>query len=184
MSAILFLAIPSDLLAGNAGLDSPTVTEYEVKAAYVYYFAKFIEWPQTAFPAQSAPVTIGIIGDDEFGAMLGNIVKNKTIQEHPIAVRLLKWPADLQTCHMVYISSSEQKRLRQIVESMHERSVLTITEAELDSQEKGIVNLFIEGGKVQFEVDISAAEKAHLHISSKLLRLARGSMGTRLGKGE
>ncbi len=179
--AALLLAVPTDLWGGNATPDDPTVTEYEVKAAYIYYFAKFIEWSPDAFTSKNAPVIIGVIGDDEFGTLIRNIVKNKTIQDRPIAVRLLKTPADFRTCHMVFISSSEQKRFRQIADSLQGTSILTITEAEEVSAAKGIVNLFVEGGKVQFEVDISAAEKANLRISSKLLRLARGATRTRLG---
>ncbi len=178
------LLIPADLWAGNASADDPTVTEYEVKAAYIYYFAKFIEWSPEAFVSKSTPLTIGIIGDDEFGRLLGNIVKNKTIQDRPIAVRPVKTPADFRTCHMVFVSSSEQKRFRQIADSLQGTAILTITEAEEGSSVRGIMNLFVEGGKVQFEVDMSAAEKANLRISSKLLRLARGSTRAHLGKGE
>jgi len=180
----LLAAIPPEMAAGNAGTVDRTVTEYEVKAAYIYYFAKFVDWPQIAFPAKSAPITIGVIGDDEFGALLGNIVKDKTIQEHAIQVRLLKWPADLRVCHMVFVGSSEQKRFRQIAESIQEHPVLTITETEDSSQSKGIMNLFVEGGKVQFEINITDAEKVKLRISSKLLRLARGTVGSYSGKGE
>jgi hypothetical protein len=180
-----FLAIiPANIAAENASAVDQTLTEYEVKAAYVYYLAKFVDWPPAAFSSKNTPITIAVIGDDEFGNLLANIVKDKTIQEHPIQIRPLKWPADLRTCHLVFVGSSDQKRFRQIVESLKDRPVLTITETEDGSQTKGIVNLFVEGGKVQFEVNIAEAEKARLRISSKLLRLARGTVGSYSGKGE
>jgi hypothetical protein len=180
--SILSAAIPMFLVAGNATPAESAITEYEVKAAYVYYFAKFIDWPASTFSDKNAPLIIGIIGDNEFGSLLSNIVKSKTAQEHPIVVRTLKWPVDLHSCQMVYISASEQKRYKQIVESLQAYPILTITETEEGLLGKGILNLFMEGSKVQFEVDLAGAEKAQLRISSKLLRLARGTAGKGLGK--
>jgi hypothetical protein len=174
---ILIAIVPQCLFSGNAASAEPVLTEYEVKAAYVFNFAKFVDWPSTAFSAKNSPIIIGIIGNDEFGTLLGNIVKAKTIQEHTIAVRQLKWPSDLSACHIVFIGASEQKQVKQITDSLQDRPVLTITEAEEGVQSKGIMNLLVEGGKVQFEIDVASAEKAHLQISSKLLRLARGYTG-------
>jgi hypothetical protein len=188
LRAILFVSvlaiIPACLTAANTSAVDRTLTEDEVKAAYVYYFAKFVDWPTATFPSPNAPITIGIVGDEEFGNLLGKIVKDKTIQEHPIQVRLLKWPVDLRSFQMVFVGSSEQKLFHPISESLKDRPVLTITESEDSSQTKGIMNLFVEGGKVQFEVNIAEAEKARLRISSKLLRLARGTVGSYSGKGE
>jgi hypothetical protein len=180
----LITVIPARTAAPNPAESERTVSEYEVKAAYIYNFAKFVEWPPTYFAAANAPITIGVIGDEEFAALLEKVVKNKLVQEHTLQVRQLKWPTDLRTCNMVYVSSNEQKRFRQITENLQDKSVLTITEVEEKSQPKGIMNLFIEGGKVQFEVNIADAEKAKLRISSKLLRLARGTIGNYTGKGE
>jgi hypothetical protein len=182
--ASVLAIIPASLAAANTSAADRTLTEDEVKAAYVYYFAKFVDWPAATFPSPNAPITIGVVGDDEFGNLLGKIVKDKTIQEHPIQVRLLKWPAELRSFQMVFVGSFEQKRFYQISESLKDRPVLTITETEDSSQIKGIMNLFVEGEKVQFEVNIAEAEKARLRISSKLLRLARGTVGSYSGKGE
>jgi hypothetical protein len=187
-SALLLVALTAVIPARAAALNpvesERTVSEYEVKAAYVYNFAKFVEWPPTYFSAPNAPITIGVIGDEEFAAILEKAVKNKLVQEHSFQVRHLKWPIDLGTCNLVYVPSNEQKRFRQIAEGLQDKPVLTITEVEEKSQAKGIMNLFIEGGKVQFEVNIADAEKAKLRISSKLLRLARGTIGNYSGKGE
>jgi hypothetical protein len=169
---------------GGAPAESRTPTEYEVKAAYIYYFAKFVNWPNEAFPDGKAPLKIGVLGDDEFGSLLETIAKDKTIQEHPISIQLLKWPADLQSCHMIYVSASQLKRSRQITEELHGRPVLTVTETDTGSHAKGIMNLFMEGGKVQFEIDIAAADRAHLQISSKLLRLAHGTTNNPMARGE
>jgi hypothetical protein len=182
---VVFLAVVSaNITAVSSNLTEPAVSEYEVKAAYVYYFAKFIEWPQTALAQKNAPFIVGVVGDDEFGELLRRVVKDKTILEHPIQVRLAKWPGDLHACHILYVSYSDYKRFPQIAESLQQNPVLTITEVEDTSRGKGIINLFVEGGKVQFEVNITSAEKAQLKISSKLLRLARETEGFYSGKGE
>lgn len=180
----LIAAIPAHTASPNPAESERTVSEYEVKAAYIYNFAKFVEWPPTCFAASDTPITIGVMGDEEFAVLLEKVVKNKLVQEHSIQVRHLKWPTDLRTFSMVYVSSNEQKRFRQILESLQDKSILTITEVEEKSQPRGMMNLFIEGGKVQFEVNITDAEKAKLRISSKLLRLARGTIGNYSGRGE
>jgi hypothetical protein len=181
--AVLCADLPKFLFSGNAASGEPVITEYEVKAAYVFNFAKFVEWPANAFTTRNAPFAIGVIGNDEFSTLLGDRVKNKTLQEHPIVVRSLKRPVDLRTCNIVFIGASEQKRLQEIIEDLRERPVLTVTEVDEDLPlGKGIMNLVVEGGRVQFEVDIARAEKAHLQISSKLLRLALVRSGKNRGK--
>jgi hypothetical protein len=184
--ALLFVQLlAAESLSRSSDNTSPerlTVTEYEVKAAYVYYFAKFAVWPQEVFATPGSPIVIGVLGDDKFGSILERIVNAKVVQDRPIAVRLLKWPGDLQGCQIIYVSLSEQKQFNQIAESLNNRSVLTVTEADEGVKSKGIVNLFVEDGKVRFEVDIADAEKAHLQISSKLLRMAWGFEGKNLAK--
>jgi hypothetical protein len=176
------LATPLCLSATTLSAPDRTPTEYEVKAAYIFYFAKFVSWPDNAFPARNAPLIIGVVGDDEFGALLQRIVKDKTIQEHSISVRILKKSEDPKSCHIVYVASSELKRLNQLTESTQERPVLTVTEAEPGSQGRGIMNLFLEAGKVEFEVDLNGADRARLQISSKLLRLAKGTTPSRIAR--
>jgi hypothetical protein len=148
------------------------VSEYEVKAAYVYYFAKFTEWPAEILPNSNSPIVIGVVGDSEFASMLEKIVKGKTVQNHPITIHNLKIPADLSGCHIIYISSFEQQRANQIAGDLRSAPILTVTEAEKSSRSKGLINLVVEEGKVHFEVDLPGAAKARLKISSKLLRLA------------
>lgn len=184
LPAALIMILGTPGIAANTAVMERALSEYEVKAAYVYNFAKFVEWPENAFRLNNSPITIGIIGDVEFGTLLEKAVKDKMIQERAIRIQNLKWPADLRGFHIVYVSSSEQKRFRKIAESVQHSPVLTITETEDRSQDKGILNLFIEGGKVQFEVNSAGAEQSGLKISSKLLRLAQGPAGGYSGRGK
>jgi hypothetical protein len=167
--------IAAAILLVNSSLEGAlerTISEYEVKAAYVYNFARFTDWPAEAFQGNSSPIVIVIVGNNEFASMLTNMVKDKTIQNRPILVRTMKWPADFSNCHIVYISSYEQQRTAQIAGSLHNAPVLTVTEAERSARSKGLINLLVEAGKVFFEVDLTGAANAKLKISSKLLRLA------------
>ena len=186
-TCLLCIALPTIMasasLVERADSKTQEVTEYEVKAAYVYYFAKFTEWPPEALPSPNSPITIGVIGNDEFGALLDKVVKDKTVLNHPMAVRRLNWPADLRSIQMLYIGSMANKRLKQIEQDLQKMPVLTIAETENGARTSGIVNLFIEGGKVQFDVDIKAAEKSGLRVSSKLLRMAREIRGDHSGEG-
>lgn len=157
-------------------------SEYEVKAAYIYNFIKFIDWPAGTFNSPKAPINIGIYGDDEFAALLQTIIKNKTIQERPITSTAIKRPADLKNYQLVFISDAELKKSRKILDDFQGLPIITVTEAEPGSNAKGLINFFIEGNKVLFEIDIERADKARLMFSSKLLRLARGNMTAHWGE--
>jgi hypothetical protein len=172
--AMFSLANQSAPMSLSAAPERPP-TEYEVKAAYIFYFAKFVNWSEEAFPHKKAPLTIGIFDDREFDSLVATIVKDKTVQDHPISIKRLKADADLQGCHIIYISSSALKRTKTLIDSIRDLPALTITEADSHYKSKGIINLNVEGGKVQFEVDVAGAERAHLQISSKLLRLGRNA---------
>ncbi len=158
--------------------------ENEVKAAYIYNFVKFVDWPEGTFSSSGAPIIIGIAGDDEFGTLLGTVVKNKTIQDHPIRINLIKKPADFRNCQLLFVSASELKKSQKILEELRGSPVITVTETDSGSPAKGMINIFIEGDKLQFEIDSERAEKSSLQFSSKLLRLSRGALAARAGKGE
>ncbi|HWX42191.1 MAG TPA: YfiR family protein, partial [Blastocatellia bacterium] len=101
------------------------------------------------------------------------VVAGKNVNGHPIAVKRLRWGQDLRQCHILFISASEARRLPQILESLRGASVLTVADMERFDQQGGIVRFLIEEGKVRFEINVDAADKAGLRISSKLLALAK-----------
>jgi hypothetical protein len=182
--AAFTLNITTDAVgANNIPLNSlnTSVSEYQVKALYLYYFAKFVDWPSDAFATKSSPIVIGIIGDDSFGNLVEEVTKNKTIQERPVMVRRLKWSDNLRSCHMLFVDIYERKGLVQFSDVFQSSPILTVTEMEEAFQNKGIMNLFVESGKVQFEINLAAAEKARLRISSKLLRMAKVTTEKKLG---
>jgi len=144
--------------------------EYQVKAIFLYNFTKFVEWP--ADPANE-PIVIGIIGEDPFGNWLDEAIRGKTANGHKLVVRHLKGGEEARACQVVFFSASEVKRLHTTLDSLTGASVLTVGEKEGFAEEGGIINFTLEDSRVHFEINVDAAQRAGLKISSKLLSLAK-----------
>jgi hypothetical protein len=152
----------------------PAPSEYQVKAACIYNFTKFVEWPPEAFPPErSSPFVIGVIGDDPFNGELERAVQNKDVGGRAFIVRHLRKPDEARSCHILFVSRSERKALGDILAAVSSLPILTVSETERFVQSGGIINFLIEQNKVRFEINADAAKKAGLKVSSKLLNLGR-----------
>ena len=149
----------------------PASREYRIKAAFLFNFIKFIEWPAEAFPDPSSPITLAVLGEDPFGAALDSI-DGKTLKGRRLVVKRYARVRDLNFPHVLFISSSENMHLPQIVEILNNSTVLTVGEEGQFTHLGGIINFVIRKNKIRFEINMDAAERAGLTISSKLLRLA------------
>ncbi len=147
--------------------------EYQVKAAFLYNFAKFVEWPADALSDSAAPIVVGVIGEEQFSEVLAQTVAGKTVNGRELVIRRGKVGQDLRNCQLLFISSSERKYLPQILGSLRGSSVLTVGETEPFARLGGVINFFVVEKNVRFEVNVDAATRARLRISSKLLALAR-----------
>ncbi len=154
-------------------------TEYKIKAACLFKFCNFVKWPEEAFKENEealkekpSPIVIGILGKDPFGAYLDDLVKGERIGKRDLVVVRFKRFKDLKPCHILFVSSSEKPRFRQILKKLEKTWTLTVADTEGFARLGGIVNFYVDK-KVRFEINSGAAEKARLKISSKLLRLAR-----------
>jgi hypothetical protein len=147
-------------------------TEYQIKAAFLFNFVKFVQWPQTAFSEAKAPIVIGILGTNPFHEDLKRMIQNKTVDDHPLSVRELGSPTEATQCHVLFISSSEKDRLAEIIKGLKGASVLTVGEMEHFTESGGMINFVLASAKVRFEINNEAATRAGLKISSKLLALA------------
>ena len=167
--AVLCLAVLSIPLtmAQGAGV---AFSEYQVKAAFLYNFAKFVEWPSTE---EAAPVKIGILGDDPFGDYLDDAIRGKTIRGRPIEARRFRYVDDLQVCDILFISDSEAKRLPEIIKTLSGVPVLTVGEGRDFAEEGGMIGLVLEAGKVRFDINNKAAKASGITVRSQLLQLAR-----------
>jgi len=161
------------LLAGPAlAARSPEKdAEYGVKAAFLYNFAKFVDWPPSAFPERR--FNLCILGDDPFGHLLDDIVANDSVGGRPIAVQRVARLADLPSCHLLFLGRLERERRREALAALRGTAVLTVGDADGFLADGGMVNFFLEDNKVRFEVNRAAVDKSPLKMSSKLLRVAR-----------
>jgi hypothetical protein len=154
------------------GQSNPT-SEYQVKAAFLYNFAKFVEWPPSSFSGAPAPLRICILGQDPFGQELRSITNEKMVNGRKLEVSQV---ADLQqarSCHILFIASSERTSMKQILEGLRGAGVLTVADTKGFTDQGGMINFVLENDRVQFEVNRKTAEQAGLKISSKLLSIAK-----------
>lgn len=146
--------------------------EYAVKAAYLYKFAPFVEWPDTAFDSATSAVNLCVVGYDPFGAALDETVRDQRIGDRPVEVRRLARVDRSSDCHILYAAGSDAQPVADILEAVSGTPVLTFTDAARSPQEKGIVHLVINENRVRFEIDDQSAATNGLQISSKVLSLA------------
>jgi hypothetical protein len=147
--------------------------EYEVKAIFLYNFAKFVEWPETAFKDNNSPIIIGVIGKDPFGEILDKAIYGEKIMGRELILKRFSKISEIESCHILFIAFSDREEVAQIIKHINGLSVLTIAELEGFPQLGGIINFVLKENKIGFEINIDAAERAHLKISSKLLKLAK-----------
>ena len=167
------------LMAIAARGDDSGVSEYQVKAAFLYNFAKFVKWPDTSFADTNSPIVIGILGENPFGDALTLAVKGRTANGRPITVRALTMPAEMKTCHIVFISQKPRRNLGETLALLNNSNVLTVSEGDHFIESGGMINFFIDSTKVRFEINDQAATKAGLTISSKLLNCAKKKDGSK-----
>lgn len=145
----------------------------DVEAAFIYNFAKFVEWPSQAFDGSDAPLVIGIIGEDPFGPVMEQIVQGKQVDGHPFVIRRVRANDDMRNRQILFISSSEGGKTKQLLERLKGTPVLTISDARAFAKQGGVIDFVVEQGKVRFEINVNAARRAGLTISSRLLSLAK-----------
>jgi len=147
--------------------------EYDLKAAFLFNFAKFIEWPAGSFTSPQSVFTICVLGRDPFGHALDDNLQGKMIRNQHLAVRRLKDKTEARSCQMVFVSSSESAQLAEILESVRGASVLLVGETNGFAAAGGTIELTLEGNRVRFTINTDAVGRTGLIFSSKLLVLAK-----------
>ena len=147
--------------------------EYLIKAAYLYNFAMFVDWPPDAFATRTSPFVIGILGADRFDRALERTVSGKRIDKRPIVVRRVDAPHELKRCHIVFVSSSDAARNADVLGRLDGLPVLVVGETPDFARRGGSIAFLVEDNRVRFEVNLDAARRAKLTISAKLLSLAK-----------
>jgi hypothetical protein len=160
-------------LAAAPGRAQAPPSEYQVKAAFLFNFSQFVDWPAAAFADGRSPLVIGVLGEDPFGATLDEIIRGETVNGRPLAVRRYKSIDQVDACHILFIDRSQTGQLDTVVTALRERSVLTVGDFEGFTRRGGIIRFVTVGNKIRLRVNLAAAQQAKLTISSKLLRPAQ-----------
>jgi len=150
---------------------SKQTREYDLKAAFLFNFAHFVDWPATAFSDTNAPITIGVLGDDPFGPVLDELVEGETIKNRKLVIKRSQNLEDLKTCQVLFISKSESAHIEQILNALDNASIFTVGDIDGFARQGGVTNFFLQGNKVRFEINPQSARRKGLHISAQLLAL-------------
>jgi hypothetical protein len=146
--------------------------EYDVKAAFLYNFTKFVEWPASAFDDERETLKLCVLGENPFGDALQAVV-GEEVAGHRITVVRSEAISRPSRCHVLFVGRSERSRLPQILPEVRNAPVLTVADSPGFLEQGGMINFVLEGTKVRFEVNQGAAEREGIKISSKLLQLAK-----------
>jgi hypothetical protein len=147
--------------------------EYQVKAAFLFNFARFIEWPDKAFQSEKEAISVCVFRYDPFGSALDEIIRGKTIGDRVVQARRITELGELKACQVVFVSAREEKRLQEILDSVKGASALVVGESEDFAARGGGIQFFVEANKLRFAVNVDAMQRARLKVSSKLLALAK-----------
>jgi len=159
-------------LAGSIYGQRPSASEYQVKAAYLYNFGKFVTWPETPATKNDQLFEICVLGEDPFGSTLESTIADQTIGGKGIVARRITKAQGIDSCRILFISSSEIARLPEIIDALEKTSVLTVSDIPEFSQHGGMIQFVFDGNRVRFEVNLTKAEDAGLNLSSALLKVA------------
>jgi hypothetical protein len=172
LRVVLAIAVCSSALSSEGFASSVAITESQVKAAYLYNFAKFISWPERAFAKADAPIEICVLDDTSFESTLREIVFSHTVDGHPLLVVHVTAVADAHDCHILFIPSMQDKQARTLIEAIGNKSIVTVGEAQGFLEEGGIIRFALQEGKVRFQVNQRAAAQSGVRISARLLGVA------------
>ena len=165
----LFLFVGAAL---QLGAQTPAFDEYQVKAAFLYNFAKFVQWPPGTFASPTDPIGICIVGQNPFGSTLENMVQGKMVGDRTFVVRRLPDTQQAKSCQILFIGAGEWKRVRVMLDVLRGAPVLTVGETDDFTSFGGVIAFQLEGPRVRIQIDLQSAEHAKVRISSKLLSLA------------
>jgi hypothetical protein len=171
------------LLALAFGLGVPTIAqrpaEYQVKAAYLYGFGRFVEWPDGATVAGDGTFVLCVLGEDPFGRLLDQAAEGGSLKRQPVTVRRIDRAEEGGACDTLFVSASEQPRLPRILSVLNRRPVLTVGDSPEFARQGGMIGFSMDGGRVRFTVNLVAAQDAGLMLQSELLRVAAAVLQVR-----
>jgi hypothetical protein len=169
LRSLLAVVVAIGLFAGEAGA---APSEYQVKAVFLFNFARFVEWPPSAFASPAAPFVIGVVGYDPFGSQLDDATRGETVNGRALVVRRVRNVGEAGDCQILFVHRSEAAHLDDIVAGLDHRSTLTVSDLDEAGQRGVMIALATENQRIRLRVNVDSARAANLIISSKLLRSA------------
>ena len=169
--AATLLAIGGRVVGDDTSPGGPS--EYQIKAAYLYYLSTFVDWPPATFSHKDDALVIGVLGEDPFGDILDDTIRGKAVNSKRLVVKRMDSIKEARGCHILFVSSSEQDNLSYILKALDGVAVLTVGDVDEFASRGGQIGFRTEGKKVRFDINVAAAERAGLKISAQLMKLGR-----------
>lgn len=170
-------AFYSVLMIARCVAQDSVANEYQVKAAFLFNFAKFVEWPSSSFRTPDAPLEICILGNDPFDLRMENSIAARTVNGRRIAISHYSNASVAPSCQILFVASSEKRQVKNILKQLSGSTVLTVGDISGFADDGRIIDFVLEGDRVRFEVNNSAAARAHLKLSARLLTVAKSIVG-------
>ena len=160
-----------------SGASAAGYQEYQVKAELLANFSAFVKWPDGTFAATNSPVIIGVVGKDPFDRFLEKAVQAPGRPGRPLKLRRATTDAEMRECQVLFVCSSERRRVREIREHIKGVPILTVGETDDFLDQGGIINFMLKGQSVRFEISVESAQAAGLRVDAKLLGVANSVRG-------
>jgi hypothetical protein len=170
-AAVRHIVVVFLLILSAPHLKAQQVSEYQVKAAFLFNFSKFLEWPPEAMGQPNEPFVVGVIGNDPFGNYLDEIISGEKIMDHPMIVKRYNSIDEIDKCHILFINMPG--KTRDVLNTLKGKSILTVSDEEDFNGKGGIIKFYTDNDMIRLQINIDAAKAANLNVSSKLLRIAR-----------
>lgn len=153
-----------------AAAETSVSKEYQLKAAFLYNFTKFVEWPPARFADETSPIVVAVVGRNPFGDELENVVKGRSVNGRPIAVKIVTTPEEASSAHLLFVPAGEETRFP--ASALQRDALVAVGESDSFAALGGAITFVQIGGKMRFEINLTAAERGHVKISAQLLKLA------------
>jgi YfiR/HmsC-like len=156
----------------NLGAQQAKPNEYQLKAIYLFNFGKFVTWPAEATAGKNDSFAVCVLGRDPFGTILDSTFAGETLENKRVLLRRIPHPQDARDCRILFISSTEDKHLKEILVALANGGVLTVSDMPNFVRRGGMIQFTLEGEKIRFEINLASAKSARLVLSSELLKVA------------
>lgn len=167
------LVLATCLAPPAGGADIATAKEHQLKAAYIYNFTKFVEWPAQRSADPNSPLLIGVVGQGALHEEIAAVIKDRKVNGRPLAVRLIETPAAARSVHLLFLGASEDARLPGFLDALAGANVLTVGESDRFARQGGMINFLVEKEKLRFDINMVTAGRAGLNVSAQLQKLAK-----------